>query len=201
MNKESRGREPGDTLDGGVDVRGVELVPLRTPREDNLVVTNFHNIALVGSVQHQKNIADRQLPSDKLAFERIGAAVRLNLQQLERNIEQARRESGRFFNLTLVFAGVGFLIVLSGVALLFMNKASGGLVTTGAGIIPEVIASLFLGKDKELRKTIEAYHQHMLNSQQILTMIDVAETISDGEERDLVKRDIIQKVLGIGLRN
>lgn len=200
MNKERRIREPGDTLDGGADIQGVELVPLRNPREDNLVVTNFHNIALVGPVQHQKDIEDRELPSDKRAFERIGAAVRLNLQQLERNIEQARRESSRFFNLTLVFAGLGFLIVLSGVALLFMNKASGGLVTTGAGILPEVIASLFLGKDKELRKTIEAYHQHMLDSQQILTMIDVAETINDIEERDMIKRDIIQKVLGIELK-
>jgi len=44
--------------------------------------------------------------SQDQAFERIGAAVRLNLDQLKDNIAQARNESSQFFKLTLIFASL-----------------------------------------------------------------------------------------------
>lgn len=135
--------------------------------------------------------------SAEQAFERIGAAVRLNLDQLERNIEQARQESGQFFRLTLIFSSVGFLIVLAGVILLLAKQVTAGTVTAIASVIPEVTAVLFFRKDQELRKTISSYHRYILDSQQMLTMIDVAETIKNPEERDQIKQQIIVKVLDI----
>ena len=121
--------------------------------------------------------------SAEQAFERIGAAVRLNLEQLENNIKQARSESNQFFKLTLLFAGLGFIIIVLGVLLLIFGQATAGIVTSISSIIPEVTASLFFTKDRELRKTIHAYHQHMLDSQQILTMIDVSETIGSARPK------------------
>jgi hypothetical protein len=138
-----------------------------------------------------------QVLSAEQAFERIGAAVRLNLEQLENNIKQARSESNQFLKLTMLFAGFGFLIILFGVLLLFYGLSTAGIVTSISSIIPEATASLFFTKDRELRKTIYSYHQHMIESQQILTMIDVAETIGNDIERDKMKQEIIYKVLNI----
>jgi len=140
---------------------------------------------------------DKRILSQDQAFERIGAAVRSNLTQLERNISQSRNESGQFFKLTLVFASLGFLVVLAGVALLLAGQVTAGVVSSIASLIPEVTAVLFFQKDKELRATIERYHQQVLDSQRILTMVDVAETVKDGEEQDALKREIIYKALGI----
>jgi hypothetical protein len=156
-------------------------------------VTTGSNI-IFSDILYYKNLP---LISEEQAFERIGAAVRLNLHQIQRNIEQARQDSGHFFKLTLLFSCFGFLAVLVGVTLLLLDKTTAGVVTSVAGIIPEVVAVLFLSKDKELRNTIETYHKHMLDSQQILTMIDVAETIRDHQGRDEMKRRIIYKVLNI----
>ncbi|MCW5205869.1 hypothetical protein VU08_02905, partial [Desulfobulbus sp. F5] len=50
---------------------------------------------------------------------------------------------------------------------------------------------------RELRSLIEKYHHHLMESQRILTMIDVAETVQNKEERDSIKREIICKALGI----
>jgi ABC-type transport system involved in cytochrome bd biosynthesis fused ATPase/permease subunit len=138
---------------------------------------------------------DAKVISDEQAFERIGAAVRLNLKQLEKNIEQAREESSQFFRLTLIFASVGFVVVIIGIILLFAEQVTAGIVSMVSSVIPEVTAFLFFTKDKELRKTISAYHQHMLDSQRLLTMIDVAETIKDATEKDRIKQQIIGKVL------
>ncbi|CAK8712978.1 MAG: hypothetical protein CDV28_13312 [Candidatus Electronema aureum] len=140
---------------------------------------------------------NRKIVSEDQAFERINAAVRMNLEQLERNIDQARKESNQFFKLTLVFSSLGFFVVLTAVALLLGGQVVAGVVSAVASTIPEVTAALFFKKDRELRDSIERYHQHVMESQRILTMIDVAETVQNHEERDSIKRQIICKALGI----
>ena len=135
--------------------------------------------------------------STEQAFERIGAAVKLNLTQLQGNIEQARKESNQFFKLMLVFSCLGFSIVLGGVVLLLVGYTTAGIITAISSIIPEITATLFFAKDKELRRTIYNYHEHMLASQRLLTMIDVAETIESNSEKDKMKQKIIFKALEI----
>jgi hypothetical protein len=89
------------------------------------------------------------------------------------------------------------VVVLAAIALFILGYTTAGIVSTVASLIPEVTAALFFAKDKELRGTIERYHQHVLDSQRLHTMIDVAETVKNGEERDSLKRQIIFKALGI----
>ena len=88
--------------------------------------------------------------------------------------------------------------MVSGVALLLAQQVAGAIVTSISGIIPEVTAVLFFRKDKELRIGVGKYNQHLLDSQHILTMIDVAETIQNVQERDSLKRQIIFSALSIG---
>ncbi|MCP5107489.1 MAG: toll/interleukin-1 receptor domain-containing protein [bacterium] len=137
-----------------------------------------------------------QLSSNQ-AFDRIDAAVRQNLEQLRENFEQARLESRQFFRLTLLFASIGFFVVIAAVGFLLAGQAAAGIVASISSLIPEATAALFFRKDAELRKTIESYHQHILQSQQVLTMIDVGQTIEDPVERDRMKEQIIFKVLDI----
>ena len=190
-----------DFIDEEADEPTVSVVSIRGAIGDTIIAgrdtTYFVGGQVIGPDVVVKGGAALPVISEEQAFERIGAAVRLNLQQLERNIEQARRESSQFFRLTLLFSGLGFAIILGGIALLLAQQVAAGAVTAAASIIPEMITILFLNKDKELRKTIEAYHRHMLDSQQILTMIDVAETIKDHVDRDNIKQQIIRNVLGI----
>jgi len=116
------------------------------------------------------------------------------LNEISRKLEQ---NLGSFFKFTLVFAGLGFIVVIAGLALLLVGQITAGIISTIGSLIPDVIAAMFFSKDKELRGTIERYHQHVLDSQRLLTMIDVAETVRNGEERDSLKRQIIFKALGI----
>lgn len=117
------------------------------------------------------------------AFDRIGASVRQNLDEMKHNFEQARTQSAEFFRLTVLAAGLGFIIVLVGVVLLLIGQVTAGVLTSIGGIIPEITAALFFKKDSELRATIRSYHEYTLESQQTLSMIDVCETIVDPQER------------------
>jgi hypothetical protein len=168
---------------------------------EGIVVTGDRNISIGPDIVDYFDLPptspDIHLISGEQAFERIGAAFRLNLNQLEENMDQARSESNQFFRLTLIFSALGFIVVLGGVLLLFLGQVTGAVVTSVSSAIPEVTAVLFFTKDKELRKTIQPYHQRMLESQQIHTMIDVAETMANPTERDRMKQEIILKVLNI----
>lgn len=132
----------------------------------------------------------------ELAFERIAANVKVNLTQIENNIEHARRDSSKFFRLTMIFVSLGFFLAASGIFFIYIG-IDAGYATTLCSSIPEVVAVLFFRKDQELRKTIEEYHSHMLNSQRVLTMIDLAETIDSDVDRDKIKQQIIFLTLNI----
>jgi hypothetical protein len=176
-------------------LRESALAPVAARDWDPAAQLAYENIQLIEELPAS---ATARMPSQDQAFERIGAAVRLNLEQLKGSIEQARNESSQFFKLTLIFAGLGFLVVVSGVVLLLAHQVAGATVTSISGIIPELTAVLFFRKDKELRIAVGKYNQHLLDSQHILTMIDVAETIQNVQERDSLKRQIIVNALSIG---
>lgn len=167
---------------------------------DSVIVTGTRSISvgrdLVAREVHQIGRNEKTLTQEQ-AFDRIAAAVKLYLTQIQENIQQARKDSSQFFKLTLVFASLGFIIVMGGVILLYSGEISAGIVAAVSSSVPEVTAVLFFRKDKELRKTIEAYHGHMLASQKLMTMIDVAETIGNPAEQDKMKQQIIFSTLGI----
>jgi hypothetical protein len=140
---------------------------------------------------------EKRVLSEDQAFERIGATVKVILDQFQLNITQARNESRQFFKLTMIFTAVAFLTIIAGVGLCLAHLIAAGVVSIIASIIPGATAALFFKKDKELRGTIEGYHQQILESQNLHTMIDVAETVMDEKERDSLKRAIIYKALGI----
>jgi hypothetical protein len=77
------------------------------------------------------------------------------------------------------------------------NLVTVGIVTTAASIIPQAGALLLFNKDKDLRRTIETYHGHILESQRVLTMIDLAETIGEATAKDSIKQQIILSVLKV----
>ena len=120
--------------------------------DGNVVVVRYHDVEVKPIEQVEEPIRRGAISQDQ-AFERIGAAVRLNLSQLERNIEQARKESNQFFKLTLIFASIGFLVVVAGIAFLLAGQVAAGIVAAVSSTVPEVTATLFFKKDKELRKT------------------------------------------------
>jgi len=179
---------------------GERSVAIGSSVAGSVIITGDHNIAVEesGTIRRDVEITPgKRVLSQDQAFERIGAAIRSNLIQLEQNINQLRKESEQFFRLTLIFASLGFCVVIGSVILLLFSQVTAGVVSSITSIIPEVTAFLFFQKDKELRTMIERYHQQILDSQRVLTMVDVAETVTDKQARDKLKQEIIHKVLGV----
>jgi TRAP-type C4-dicarboxylate transport system permease large subunit len=132
-----------------------------------------------------------------LRLERIGAELWIASAQLGKNVDQARRESDEFFRLTLFFAGLGLALMLIGIVLFFLRQTTACAVSAMAATILEAIVALLFKKDRELRDTIGTYHQQMLESQQLLLMVEAANTMEVQGDRDRMKRSIIYRALNI----
>ncbi len=136
----------------------------------------------------------RVLPSDR-SLENLYEAAKLNLEQLEKNYDQSRQESSRFFWLMITSSGLGFIVIIFSILLLISNKIAAGVLTTTASVIPHTISFLFFKKDTDLRKSIEKYHAYLINSHKTSSMIDLAETVTNLEEKDHLKKLIVLKIL------
>ncbi len=184
----------------------------QTPKESNIdnkktlnIVNNVNNSFVYGDA----NIAEGEVfispniefkkvdvPYDK-ALERLHAAAKLSIEQLEQNYNQVRKESSRFFWLMLASSGLGFTVIIFSVVLLCIGKVTAGIVGTAASTIPNATSFLFFKKENELRRSIEKYHGHLIESHKTSSMIDLAETITNSENKDHIKRTIIFKVLEV----
>ncbi|PZV27169.1 MAG: hypothetical protein DCF12_05585 [Snowella sp.] len=185
-----RGINIGQSVAGSVIAAG----------NNNLVISENGEVVEVVDHDEVTPQIESQMISQDQAVERIDDAVRSNLIQLNQNMDKARKESGWFFTITLVSASLGFVVVLAGVGLLLAGQVAAGIVSSISSILLEIAAGLFFGKDKELRDTIERYHQSISDLQRILTMINIAETIKSEVERDSLKKEIIYKALDIDSR-
>jgi hypothetical protein len=97
----------------------------------------------------------------------------------------------------MTLSGVGITVILAGVVMLFAGLTTVGSITTAFSVLPNAFALLLFRKDNELRRTIEGYYGHVLSSQNLLSMVDLAETLTEPSAKDAVKIEIIKTVIKI----
>ena len=138
----------------------------------------------------------REVPTSA-AFERIAAAATLTLGQLERDYEQARLQANNWSRISLIAAGIGFLMVLVGIVQLLLGNTTVGIVTLVSGIVPEIAAALFFNQVKNANARVDAYHKNLLEAEAVHRAIELCETIEDSQTKVRVKETIIKQVLGV----
>jgi hypothetical protein len=138
----------------------------------------------------------REIPTS-IAFERIAAAATLTLRQLERNYEQARNQANNWSRISLIAAGIGFLMVLAGIVQLLLGNTTVGIVTSVSGIVPEIAAALFFNQVKDANARVDAYHKNLLEAEAVHRAIELCETIEDNHAKERLKETVIKQVLGV----
>lgn len=138
----------------------------------------------------------KEIPTS-VAFERIAAAATLTLRQLERNYEQARNQASNWSRISLIAAGIGFLMVLVGIVQLLLGNTTVGIVTSVSGIVPEIAAALFFNQVKGANARVDAYHRNLIQAEAVHRAIELCETVEDNQAKERLKETIIKQVLGI----
>jgi len=135
--------------------------------------------------------------SEQQAFDRLEGATRVFREQVIIDIEQARKEAGQIHTLMLLLIGLGVLLILVGVALLYLHQVTAGTISLASSLVTETIAGMFFRKDSELRERVSEYHEQLWTAQEVLRAMDIGETIENDAIRDEMKKQIIGKILEI----
>ncbi|MGK7897925.1 MAG: hypothetical protein AB4372_30980, partial [Xenococcus sp. (in: cyanobacteria)] len=105
---------------------------IRDYRPETVIINtgNYNEKVKIDYQEDNRSInVNRLEPSDK-ALERLHEAAKLNLEQLEKNYNQVRKESSRFFWLMLGSSGLGFTVIIFSVVLLCFGRVTAGIVGT-----------------------------------------------------------------------
>lgn len=132
----------------------------------------------------------------KAAYERITAAANVTRKQLEQIYEQDRKQADQWSRASLFAAFLGFLIVLGGVIAMLVGQTTVGVVTSIAGIVPEIAAALFFQQAKDANKRVEDNRARLLETEGIHRAIELALT-TDEETQTRLKEAIILQTLAL----
>lgn len=87
--------------------------------------------------------------------------------------------------------------MLAGVVAVLVGQGTAGVITSIAGLIPEGVAALFFVQGKDASRRVDEIQQRLGDARELLTALEIANTISKEDERNEMKKSIVLKALGL----
>src|SRR5215472_4389470 len=165
----------------------------RAPLEEELIRANVDKDKQI--VETAQKLATLVTPKDA-AYERIASAANATRQQLERIYEQGREQAKQWSLFSLIAAILGFLVIIGGILAVLTVNTAVGLITSIAGLIPEVAAALFFQQARDANKRVDSISDRLLEIDKIHRAIEIALTVEDTSQNRL-KETIILRILGL----
>lgn len=130
------------------------------------------------------------------AYDRIASDANATRRQLEQFNEQARGQAKQWSQFSLIAAILGFLVILGGIIAVLTLNTTAGLITSVAGLIPEVAAALFFQQAKDANARIDNITDKLLKIENIHRAIEIALTVDDSSQNH-IKETIILQMLNV----
>jgi TRADD-N domain-containing protein len=165
----------------------------RAPLEQELIRANVDQDEQLDEAAQK--LAILVTPKDA-AYDRIATAANATRQQLERIYEQGRDQAKQWSLFSLVAAIAGFLVIVGGVVAVLTVNTAVGVITSIAGLIPEVAAALFFQQARDANKRVDTISDKLLEVDKIHRAIEIVLTV-DGASQDRLKETIVLRILGL----
>ena len=170
------------------------------------VAAGERGIVVCPSAGARVPVGENNLPGDQpltrevpynTAFERVAGSTAFILDQLELSYRQTREQSNGWYRLSAIAAVVGSLPILGGVVAVFAGYLTAGVLVSVSGLIPEAAAALFFVQGKEANGRVDAIQRKLGDARELLTAVEIANTISEESVRNQMKVSIVLKSLGL----
>lgn len=135
------------------------------------------------------------------AFERVAGSTAFVLNQLELSYRQTREQSQGWYRFSAIAASIGFVLIAIGVVAVLFGQTAAGVITSISGVIPEAAAALFFSQGKQANGRVDTIQEKLGEARELLTALEIANTITDESARNEMKKSIVLKALGIESRN
>ena len=119
--------------------------------------------------------------------------VKINFKYIDQYYLQTQSQADKSFTLCVAVAVVGFLIVGTGVVLMFRGDVQPAYVTTGSGVVTEFIAAVFFYLYNRTILKMGEYHRKLVLTQNISVALKIAEGLPEAD-RARVQEQLVMRL-------
>lgn len=132
------------------------------------------------------------------AFDALSRSTANVMEQLNEIRDETRQQAKRWSLLSMIMSLIGFLLIGAGVVMILSDATTSAVITAVSGIVTTGIGALFFAQSREANKRVDAILARLNQSQEILTLVQIANTLESEEERNRLKTEIMRKALETG---
>ena len=108
--------------------------------------------------------------------------VKINFKYIDKYYLQTQIQADKSYSLAVISSIVGFIIIISGIVLMFFGKIKASYLATGTGIISEFISAvIFYLYNKTISKMGE-YHHKLVLTQNISLALKITEQMPEADK-------------------
>ncbi|MEA4986410.1 hypothetical protein SDC9_41271 [bioreactor metagenome] len=119
--------------------------------------------------------------------------VQINFKYIDQYYLQTQEQADKSFRVALFAAISGFLIVISGVIMMYYGKTEPAYVTTASGIISEFIAAVFFYLYNRTILKMSQYHQKLVLTQNISLALKITDEM-EKEQKDKALQLLVERL-------
>ncbi len=134
------------------------------------------NRATANSIEHRTESLQEDLEKD--FFNNL---VKINFKYIDKYYLQTQIQADKAFNLSVVAALVGLLIVIAGVVQMYLGRIEPAYVTTAAGVTSQFIAAVFFYLYNQTILKMADYHKKLVLTQNIGLALRITQDLPDAE--------------------
>ena len=112
-------------------------------------------------------------------------------QRLERDYDDARRQSRMNYIASLVVAGLGILIIFVGAGMAISGMLALGIASAIGGIVTEAVTYLFFRRVDLANARMDRYHAEVLQIKRFENLLAACDDLSPSERREAWKEKVI----------
>lgn len=124
--------------------------------------------------------------------------VNINVENLGDYYKMVKIHTNKSFLLSCMACIAGFVLILLGIFGLYIDNRLEGIsyIVTGAGVIVELVSSLFFYLYNKTVRQLKDYHDSLLDVQNILLSFKLIETTTEVNEKSSMIKSMIEFLVG-----
>jgi hypothetical protein len=160
---------------------------------NEIVVENVKPTEIfINNHYHQEN-----LPNDKIGKSiLIGETINYENHHLSNYYKQTLFQSQTSFWFSLIFASIGFLLIILASILHVTNSLDKTVITIVSGVVIEAISALFFVQSNNAKKAVTNFFEKLRKDKQIQDAIKISESIEDKTIKDKLKVKLSLSLIG-----
>lgn len=159
----------------------------------NRIITKIFYASKSSNHEFNLKIAEADSLKETLEEDFFNKLIKINFKYLDAYYSQTHSQANKSFSLSLLAAVIGFIVIISGVVLMYFDKTSPGYVTAGAGVLSEFIAAVFFYLYNKTILKMGEYHHKLVITQNVSLALKISDDLPDAEKVE-IKKELINQL-------